>query len=135
MWLILISDGYLYQHYRKGFNFQQTWGLQTHTTVQPFRLSRQSYLIPSLVFRVWRKLLLSYVRFMEPTSRAQWLRDLGKESVFSSIVLKLSSAIVSWSSSTFCVGCQNAKNGCYVAEFGQGKHLMKACLCWKKWVS
>lgn len=71
MWLILISDGYLCQHCRKGFNFQQTWWLQTHATLQPFSSYRQSYLIPSLVFKVCKKLLLFYFRFMEPTSRAE----------------------------------------------------------------
>lgn len=31
MWLALISDGHLYHHCRKDFNFQRTWRLQTYT--------------------------------------------------------------------------------------------------------
>lgn len=132
--LILLSDGQLHWHCRKGcLSFQQTWRLQTHTTLQPFRLYRQSYLIPSLTFTVQQKLLHPYVRFMEPISVA-WLRHLGKEFAFSAIVLKLSSVIASWLSSTFCVAHKNETNGPHETGFGQGKQLLKACHCSEKWI-
>lgn len=65
MKLTLVSDGHLYQHCRKYFNFQDM-GIADIYILPPFRLSSQSYVTSSLMFRAWQKLLFSTLYLYNP---------------------------------------------------------------------
>lgn len=126
--LILISDGHLYQHCRKNFNFQRTWGLQNiqlcHLSGCPVKAMSS---LP-LCSEPGKNYSFSTSDLWNPLPEHKgWETCGGSVHLLPQFSNCLQPLPVEHEAVSLWV-CRMKKNGCYVAGFGQGKQLSKAVI-------